>query len=60
MQLSQKRAQAVRDYLVTKGIPNDLITAQGKGPDNPVAENTSIDGRAQNRRVEIVVQPKKS
>jgi len=60
MTLSQKRAQAVRDYLVTKGIPNDLITAQGKGPDNPVAENTSIDGRAQNRRVEIVVQPKKS
>ena len=60
MDLSQKRAQSVRDYLVTKGIPNDLITAQGKGPDMPVAENTSIEGRAQNRRVEIVVQPKKS
>jgi outer membrane protein OmpA-like peptidoglycan-associated protein len=60
MALSQKRAQAVRDYLVTKGIPNDLISAQGKGPDMPVAENTSIEGRAQNRRVEIVVQPKKS
>jgi len=60
MDLSQKRAQSVRDYLVTKGIPNDLITAQGKGPDMPVAENTSSDGRAQNRRVEIVVQPKKS
>ena len=60
MDLSQKRAQAVRDYLVTKGIPADLITAQGKGPDMPIAENTSIEGRAQNRRVEIVVQPKKS
>lgn len=60
MNLSQKRAQAVRDYLVTKGIPNDLITAQGKGPDSPIADNTSIEGRAQNRRVEIVVQPKKS
>jgi outer membrane protein OmpA-like peptidoglycan-associated protein len=60
MDLSQKRAQSVRDYLVTKGIPTDLITAQGKGPDSPVAENTSVDGRAQNRRVEIVVQPKKS
>jgi outer membrane protein OmpA-like peptidoglycan-associated protein len=58
--LSQKRAQSVRDYLVSKGIPNDLITAQGKGPDNPVADNTSTDGRAQNRRVEIVVSPKKS
>jgi len=60
MELSQKRAQAVRDYLVSKGIPADLITAQGKGPDDPVAENTSVEGRAQNRRVEIVVQPKKS
>ncbi len=35
MDLSQKRAQSVRDYLVTKGIPQDLITAQGKGPDDP-------------------------
>jgi outer membrane protein OmpA-like peptidoglycan-associated protein len=60
MDLSQKRAQSVRDYLVTKGIPADLITAQGKGPADPVAENTSVEGRAQNRRVEIVVQPKKS
>jgi outer membrane protein OmpA-like peptidoglycan-associated protein len=60
MDLSQKRAQAVRDYLAGKGIPGDLITAQGKGPDNPVAENTSVEGRAQNRRVEIVVVPKKS
>ncbi|HEY8042110.1 MAG TPA: OmpA family protein [Polyangiaceae bacterium] len=60
MDLSQKRAQSVRDYLVTKGIPTDLIKAEGKGPDNPVAENTSVEGRAQNRRVEIVVQPKKS
>jgi outer membrane protein OmpA-like peptidoglycan-associated protein len=58
--LSQKRAQVVRDYLVSKGIPSDLISAQGKGPDSPVADNTSSDGRAQNRRVEIVVQPKKS
>ena len=60
MDLSQKRAQSVRDYLVTKGIPGDLITAQGKGPDAPVADNNSLEGRAQNRRVEIVVQPKKS
>jgi outer membrane protein OmpA-like peptidoglycan-associated protein len=60
MDLSQKRAQSVRDYLVSKGIPQDLITAQGKGPDSPVADNCSVEGRAQNRRVEIVVQPKKS
>jgi outer membrane protein OmpA-like peptidoglycan-associated protein len=59
MTLSQNRAQAVRDYLVSKGMPQDLVTAKGFGPDQPVADNGSIDGRAQNRRVEIVVQPKK-
>jgi outer membrane protein OmpA-like peptidoglycan-associated protein len=58
MALSQNRAAAVRDYLVSKGIPQDLVTAQGKGPDAPIADNGSIEGRAQNRRVEIVVQPK--
>ena len=52
------RAQAVRDYLVSKGMPQALVTAQGKGPDDAVADNTSVEGRAQNRRVEIVVQPK--
>jgi outer membrane protein OmpA-like peptidoglycan-associated protein len=60
MDLSQKRASSVRDYLVGRGIPQDLITAQGKGPDDPIQENTSVEGRAANRRVEIVVQPKKS
>ncbi len=60
MDLSQKRAQSVRDYLVTKGIPQDLITAQGKGPDEPISDNGSVEGRASNRRVELVVQPKKS
>ncbi|HLK37745.1 MAG TPA: OmpA family protein [Polyangiaceae bacterium] len=59
MVLSQNRAEAVRLYLVQRGIPQDLITAQGKGPDQPVSENTSTEGRAANRRVEIVVQPKK-
>jgi outer membrane protein OmpA-like peptidoglycan-associated protein len=58
MDLSQKRAGAVRDYLAGKSIPSDLITAQGKGPADPVSDNTSIEGRATNRRVEIVVQPK--
>lgn len=58
MTLSQNRAQAVRDYLVSKGLPKDLLTAQGKGQEEPVADNASIEGRAQNRRVEIVVKPK--
>jgi len=60
MDLSQKRANSVRDYLISRGIPQDLISAQGKGPDVPVSDNGSIEGRASNRRVEIVVQPKKS
>ena len=56
-QLSQRRAQAVRDYLVTRGIAQDRITAEGFGVTRPVAENTSSEGRANNRRVEIVVRP---
>ncbi len=60
MDLSQKRANSVRDYLISRGIPQDLISAQGKGPDNPISDNNSVEGRASNRRVEIVVQPKKS
>jgi outer membrane protein OmpA-like peptidoglycan-associated protein len=59
MDLSQRRAGSVRDYLVTKGIPQDLITAMGKGPSDPISDNTSTEGRAANRRVELVVQPKK-
>jgi outer membrane protein OmpA-like peptidoglycan-associated protein len=58
MGLSQRRADAVRDYLAGHGIPSDLISAKGMGPDQPVADNASVEGRAQNRRVEIVVQPK--
>ncbi len=60
MLLSQRRAQSVRDYLVSKGIPQDLISAQGRGQDQPISDNNSTEGRAANRRVEIVVQPKKS
>jgi outer membrane protein OmpA-like peptidoglycan-associated protein len=55
--LSQHRADAVRTYLVSHGIASDRITAQGFGPGNPIADNASAEGRANNRRVEIVVQP---
>ena len=57
--LSEKRATAVRDFLVSKGIPTDLITSVGYGPTRPVAENTSAEGRAANRRVDIVVAAKR-
>ncbi len=53
--LSQRRAQSVRDYLVTRGIATDRITAQGFGLNSPVADNATPEGRANNRRVEIVV-----
>lgn len=55
--LSQRRAQSVRDYLVSRGIAADRVTSQGFGPTRSIAENTSAEGRANNRRVEIVVQP---
>jgi outer membrane protein OmpA-like peptidoglycan-associated protein len=58
--LSLKRAQSVREYLVTQSIPPDKITAEGQGASNPVAPNDTADGRAENRRVEIVVTPDKS
>jgi outer membrane protein OmpA-like peptidoglycan-associated protein len=57
MDLSQRRADSVRSYLVSHGIPSEIIRAQGLGPDRPVADNGSAEGRANNRRVEIVVSP---
>jgi len=53
--LSEKRADAVRDYLVTQGLDTDKLSAQGLGMDNPVADNSTSTGRQKNRRVEIVV-----
>jgi outer membrane protein OmpA-like peptidoglycan-associated protein len=55
MALSEKRANAVRDYLVSKGIPEDRISATGKGQTEPVATNKTVAGRQQNRRVELVI-----
>jgi outer membrane protein OmpA-like peptidoglycan-associated protein len=57
MDLSQRRAQAVRDYIVSRGLPSEIVRAQGWGPDHPVGENSTADGRANNRRVEIIVSP---
>jgi len=55
LKLSQARAEAVRSYLISKGLPSDKLTANGRGKSNPVASNDTPDGRANNRRVEIVV-----
>ena len=53
--LSQKRAEVVRSYLISRGYSGDLIQIEGIGEENPVANNNTAEGRANNRRVEIVV-----
>ena len=53
--LSVKRSEAVKAYLADKGIDASKIYTEGKGEKQPVADNKSADGRAQNRRVEIEV-----
>lgn len=55
--LSKKRAEAVRTFMVSRGIEADKITAEGIGEARPVADNKTEEGRANNRRVEIVVTP---
>jgi OOP family OmpA-OmpF porin len=51
--LSQARADAVKGYLVGKGISPQQMTATGVGPDQPIASNDTSDGRARNRRIEF-------
>jgi outer membrane protein OmpA-like peptidoglycan-associated protein len=55
LKLSERRALAVRSYLIEKGINADRITAKGYGDTVPVASNKTAAGRAKNRRVEFVV-----
>lgn len=53
--LSQDRADSVKKFLVDQGIPADRITTNGKGEEDPVATNKTAEGRANNRRAEIVL-----
>lgn len=55
LKLSQRRADAVRDYLLKKGIEPQRVTARGFGDTHPVADNTTEEGRAANRRTEFVI-----
>jgi len=55
--LSLNRANAVRDYLVAHGVDNDKITAVGMGSSRPLLDNKNAENRANNRRVEIIIQP---
>ncbi len=53
--LSVRRADAVKNYLVSKGIEKNRVYTEGKGEKQPVADNKTTEGRAKNRRVEIEV-----
>ncbi|ENW95594.1 hypothetical protein F903_01355 [Acinetobacter sp. NIPH 298] len=53
--LSKERAVAVQDYLVAKNIATDRLSTEGKGSSQPIADNTTADGRRKNRRIEFEV-----
>ncbi|MGK9476558.1 OmpA family protein [Melioribacter sp. OK-6-Me] len=54
--LSQKRADAVKNYLIAKGVNGDRLTSVGYGESNPIADNKTAEGRAANRRIEFVIR----
>ena len=54
--LSEARARKIAELLVAAGVPRDLISAEGRAATEPIADNGTKDGRARNRRVEIIVQ----
>lgn len=57
MKLSQQRADSVASSLITQGVATNRIRTGGMGPDNPIASNSTSEGKAQNRRVEITLSP---
>jgi len=57
MKLSEQRAGSVKSYLAARGVPAQRMHTLGAGPDHPVADNATPEGRAQNRRVEITIVP---
>jgi len=58
MKLSEKRADAVKDYMIKGGISPERLLSQGFGPDKPIADNTSTGGRRKNRRTEFFILDK--
>jgi outer membrane protein OmpA-like peptidoglycan-associated protein len=57
MTLSQQRADGVASALITQGVAANRIRSSGVGPDQPIASNSTTEGKAQNRRVEITLSP---
>jgi OmpA-OmpF porin, OOP family len=59
VKLSDRRAASVRKYLEGKGIAGDRMVSKGYGPDKPIGSNDTDEGRADNRRVEVIILQKK-
>jgi len=57
MKLSDQRAGSVKSYLAGRGVPGQRMQTVGAGPDFPIADNATSEGRAENRRVEITIVP---
>ena len=57
MDLSQQREQSVSTYLTSQGVDPARLSVRGAGPDQPIASNADVNGRAQNRRVEVNLKP---
>lgn len=57
LDLSQRRAQSVANVLLSEGVPGVRLSVVGRGEDQPIASNLTAEGKAQNRRVEIVILP---
>jgi OOP family OmpA-OmpF porin len=55
LSLSQARAEAVKAYVVSRGVNPEMVAVSGEGPDRPVADNRTPEGRARNRRIEFKV-----
>jgi len=53
MKLSNQRAEAVRNYLIKRGVPASMLTTKGFGPNKPIGDNATLEGRKRNRRVEF-------
>ena len=57
MRLSEQRADSVASNLITQGVEASRISTSGVGPDQPIASNSTAEGKAQNRRVTITLSP---
>ena len=55
LELSQKRAESVRNYLIKNGIASNRVTAKGYGETQPIADNSTPEGKAKNRRTEVKI-----